>query len=619
MRFLRQIKFEIRNILKSKFLLIIGLLVLIWAIASPIVNMLTANANQYNPYYPGPIVYEDSIGIDGGTGGIIIDDPNMQTITIDGVTIDSNNPYYWQLSNSLKEIDNLETGLTTFNSPETVDVMLDLLKAETQYYLIFAKSITTYNDYRVDLAYFGIESVYDQFFLTRSDITEAVLIEVVQYRKGMDEASIRKKYINITLSEREAALTKAEDMLALYKSVVENNDFPGYITLKMQQSNDQIAAIEANIAIQEEAIAKNPDQEDSLSPIIDQMRREISVIQTGTIPVLQYRLEKNIIPGTNVWQNTALLDIEMARQQLAYNLVIISEEEFNKNGGGGGFYPLRDIAYKPIGPIGPDSQGQTYQEYVAAMQKQIDAQNKIINIAQQSLDSDQPDMKYVPAGARNQTVGFLNYSLFVALFGVLLGGWLIASEYQQGTIRLLMIRPKTRTKILLAKFTAALLICVAVFIVGTLLNIVVNGICFGFGDFAFPNYTTAGAVNFFAFYIPQLLACMVPIVFAFTLAFMLSVLIKNTAVAIAVPIAFFIGSMVLMVDFAYNTTMSWLAWTPFPFIWMSDFFQLNSNIQYAINNGVSVSLFYGIGLLLGLAVIFSVTSVLVFKKRDIAN
>ena len=117
----------------------------------------------------------------------------------------------------------------------------------------------------------------------------------------------------------------------------------------------------------------------------------------------------------------------------------------------------------------------TYQKYVNAIQSQIDELNKTILIAQNSLDANEPDMKYVPGGSRNRTVSFLDYSVFVALLAVLLGGWLMASEFQQGTIRLLLIRPKTRVKILMAKFISALLICLGIYITGSILNLVTNG------------------------------------------------------------------------------------------------------------------------------------------------
>ncbi len=207
---------------------------------------------------------------------------------------------------------------------------------------------------------------------------------------------------------------------------------------------------------------------------------------------------------------------------------MMTEEEFNKRQGGDKFALGSFYSAYPYFP------GQnTYEEYVATTQRRVDALNLSIIVAQKSLDTDRPDMKYVPSGSRSQTVGFLSYSMVVALFGVLLGGWLIASEYQQGTIRLLMIRPKTRSKILLAKFTAAALVWLAVDLLTSLINLITNGILYGFGDFAFPNYTVRAArsVSRLIFFRDcWLVSCR--FCFSFAIAFMLSVIVKNMAVAI---------------------------------------------------------------------------------------
>ena len=205
----------------------------------------------------------------------------------------------------------------------------------------------------------------------------------------------------------------------------------------------------------------------------------------------------------------------------------------------------------------------SYNNYVTAIQEQIDQMNQAIIIAEKSINADKPDMKFVYDGSRNRTVRFLNYSVFIALFAVLLGGWIMASEFQQGTIRLLMIRPKTRTKILAAKFLSALIISMIIYIAGSFLNMVTNGICFGFSDYTFPNYTLAGEIGFLGYYLPKMLACAVPIIFAYAIAFMLSVVIKNVAVSVAIPIAGYIGSMIFMTAIAYRATAAkWLTYTP---------------------------------------------------------
>lgn len=607
--FFRQIRFEIRNILKSKFLLIIAVLVIASSVAIPVIGYFTRSGNGGGiiepTYYPLRDIAYAGPAVNGK--GDYYEGPKGESITVDGVTINSDNPFYWQLSSLLQEKSYYENNQVPLNYPETQDLLLELIAAEIDYNLRFARSVTRSQDYRVDLSWRGTESVTDLFFYSHNDVREEVLLEASNYRKGMDPETFKAKYINITAAERLAGIAKADEYLAMIYSIVDNDDFPKYIDLRLDLENDQIVELKANIAIQEQAIIDNPSQEDSLNQIIESLKKQIELIETNNIPLLKYRLAKNIRPGENIWQNAALSDIENSRNQLVY-LVIMSEEEWNQ-----GAKPIDKYDYY----YGNGS--QTYQEYVAAMQRQIDQLNKTIIIAQKSLDADKPDMKYVPEGARNRTVQFLEYSVIVALFGVLLGGWLIASEFQQGTIRLLMIRPKTRTKILLAKFIAALLVCLAVDLAGSFLHIISNGILFGFGDYANPIYSVAGATGFFAYYLPRLLACLLPILFAFTLAFMFSVVARNIAVSIAVPIIFLIGSIITMGIYAYSTSMTWLAYTPIPFIQISAFFQQYSSVQTLIQNGVKISLTYGILLLLALSVIFTLISLTVFKKRDIAN
>ena len=134
----------------------------------------------------------------------------------------------------------------------------------------------------------------------------------------------------------------------------------------------KLPVFEENIAIQQAAIIENPSQEEYLNQIIEDLRRQIDNIRTNTIPILEYRLNKNILPGLDIWQNRALSDVENSRNQLAY-LRILSEEEWNES-----YYDKQ--------------QGQTYADYVESMQKQIDALKQNDHHRQKSLDADQPDM-----------------------------------------------------------------------------------------------------------------------------------------------------------------------------------------------------------------------------------
>lgn len=599
MGFLRQIGTEFKNIFRVKFLLIFGILILAVSVALPVITVLTANDNNRGG---GPIIYSSMRAVAMPDYGYKYYGEGNDPITVDGVTILPDNPFYWNIQSMQQQQVAMDSSM--FTEPGAIDVALELMDAQIDYYVRFAAYITTYEDYRVDLAWNGVQSVNDKYIYEKTGTVDAAAMkEGVQFLMYMEPDAFDKKYVNITAEERLAALDAADEYLNTLYAVVENNDFPKYVELRIRQEQDNIKNLEDQIEIQEKAIIENPEQEESLSQYIEELKKQIELINTNNIPILEYRLEKNIIPMTDVWQNSALTDISDSRQQLSYT-TIMSEEDFNKD------------QYMAI-------QYGTYSRYVAAIQAQIDKLNNTIIIAQNCLDADKPDMKYVPDGARNITVQFLVYSVAVALFAILVGGWLMASEFQMGTIRLLMIRPKTRLKILMSKFLAGLLLCLVLYVAGVILNIVINGICFGFGDYAFPNFTVTGEIGFFGFYLPQFFACIVSIVFAYCVAYLLSVLVKNIAVAIAVPIVCFVGCVVAMNLFAYRMA-DWIAYTPIPYVQISDFFRPVTNymmtpVQNMIQNGVPISLTYGIIMLLVLAAACVGVSMLVFKKKDITH
>ena len=491
----------------------------------------------------------------------------QEPIVVDGIRIEADNPFYWQIKGMQQEMEAMETDKNRFSEPEVLDLVLSIMEEEIKLYVNFAKNIVKPTDYRVELAWRSMQYVHDKFIYEHNDVPEDKLLEAVMYRMGVDPENFKKKYIDITPEEKLAALDQLEDKLNTLYSIVENNDFPKYIEWRIQLEHENIANMEEQIAIHEQAIIENPSQEDSLNEIIENLKRQIDLIKTNTIPILELRLERNIIPGEDIWQNSALSDIENSRNQISWTEIV----------------PRKN--FKNTWLV---QQYGTYQKYVNAMQSQIDELNKTILIAQNSLDANEPDMKYVPGGSRNRTVSFLDYSVFVALLAVLLGGWLMASEFQQGTIRLLLIRPKTRVKILMAKFISALLICPGIYITGSILNLVTNGICFGFSDYTYPNYTVSGQINFFAYYFPKMFACIITILFSYSVAFMLSVVVKIAAL----PLLFLLP----LYRQQHNDEYIYLQQIheldciyPIPYVQISSFFVPYSIVQHIIQRGIPQS------------------------------
>ena len=245
MNFIRQIKLEIRNILKSKFILMHAILIILAGAVTPLIGL--SGAEKYRrrwhhrttvrPYYARDVAYQKDIWyrdpIDDGS----------ESITIDGITIYSDNPFFWNIKSLQNEKTAYASDKNPFSTPAALDLFLNILDQEVKFYLGFAQHITTHQDYRVELAWRGVESVYDKFFFEHNDEDAKVLEEVAAFRKGVDPEMFRSKYIDITAVEKLAGIDKADQELSMINDIVVNNDFAQYIALRIDMSNSEIAGL----------------------------------------------------------------------------------------------------------------------------------------------------------------------------------------------------------------------------------------------------------------------------------------------------------------------------------------------------------------------------------------
>lgn len=72
-----------------------------------------------------------------------------------------------------------------------------------------------------------------------NDVPEDRLYEAVSYKMGLDPDSFKEKYISITPEQRLAALDKLEGNLNSIYKVVEDNDFPQYINLRISRKRTE--------------------------------------------------------------------------------------------------------------------------------------------------------------------------------------------------------------------------------------------------------------------------------------------------------------------------------------------------------------------------------------------
>ena len=591
MNLIKQTRQEMRLITKTRFLLVTAAVLLVFGCVYPLIGK-----------YFSRVVYYDS-------------NYNPASITIRGVTINDNSPVFYEFENLQKAVKLLETDSGSVTTdPKVKKTALDLTDESLAFCEKAASEIKDYNDYRSEAVFMYMRCAGKKKLLEadRSDLS--VLrraLEIVVPDSYLSDEDFNAEYVNISASERREKLEDVNKRLEAINYILENKDaedsFDKYIDLMTGQIQDLEKNIQKSLEALEKEIIAHPGSEEQNSRQIEDYKIDIERCRIQ-YELLNLRRERKINPyDSEDWRNNAIFDIEYNNNSIIYESKMVSEEEFVTD-------RWMVLEFK------------TYQNYERLMQEQINGYNNNILIAQNSLKADKPDMKYVDNGARAVSHTFLVSANLTYLFAVLLGGWLIANEHQSGTIRLLLIRPKTRTKILISKYLGALVFCFLLYTLSQLLCMLTAGAVSGFGDFLMPNYTVSGPEAFFPMYMSRFFICFLPVLFMLAFSFMLSVLLKNMALSIIIPYGSFTASMIVIEFMSQNIQgKDYLAFTPFRYLTFSSAFKGSSDIYssrmtyYGISAGSMMNVSLGTVMLLLYSAAALAVSVIVFKKQDVQN
>jgi len=136
----------------------------------------------------------------------------------------------------------------------------------------------------------------------------------------------------------------------------------------------------------------------------------------------------------------------------------------------------------------------------------------------------------------------------ISIFIIIIASTMMAQEYTSGTIKLLLISPHKRWKIFAAKLVSVFLISLILLVILFISSIIAGGVLFGF-DFSQLWLTiNDGVVSSSHAFIPcllrYLLACPQLLVMT-SLAIMFAVIMRHSAVAIGVGVAFVFGGSVI--------------------------------------------------------------------------
>ena len=210
------------------------------------------------------------------------------------------------------------------------------------------------------------------------------------------------------------------------------------------------------------------------------------------------------------------------------------------------------------------------------------------------------------------------YIAIIVMVVVIVAGVSISEEFNKGTVKLLLVRPYSRTKILISKLIAVFITMLITTATILLLQFIIGGIVYGFGTYMMNvvqfDFTTNSIVtlNIFA-YLGLIFICKLPIfILIGTLAFALSTLFLNSPLAVALPILGYMGSdMINMIAISYK-------WD-----WVKYFVTPNWDLSQYLFGGTpmfsGISVEFSITICAIYFVIMIVASIVSFKKRNIKN
>ncbi|MDQ0245018.1 ABC-2 type transport system permease protein [Bacillus fengqiuensis] len=196
----------------------------------------------------------------------------------------------------------------------------------------------------------------------------------------------------------------------------------------------------------------------------------------------------------------------------------------------------------------------------------------------------------------------VNLLWIVQVFAVIIAGDIVASEFSWGTIKLLLIRPATRAKILFSKYIAVLFFTWTIMFVLFLSSLLFGLIFFGMGEgglFMFGKVTSMYCLQF------------IEILMMVTFAFMISTVFRSSSLAIGLSIFLtFMGKPV--VDILYHFDFEWGKYVLFANTDLSPYFSSGDPMFPGMSLGFSILI------LLVYFTLFQALSWFVFMKRDVS-
>ena len=257
---------------------------------------------------------------------------------------------------------------------------------------------------------------------------------------------------------------------------------------------------------------------------------------------------------------------------------------------------------------------QEDREYI---ENNLDLTKKNMAIAKYRLENDiEPTKDDSQWGYISDISSFLLFNL-IAVFIAIVASGIVAGEFSNGTIKLLLIRPNKRWKILASKYVTLFIFTIEMVVIALIVSYLTGGIFFGFEGIPTFLYTKGGAVmeqSLLARTLFESALNSVPLIIVFTMAFMISTVLKNAGLSIGLSV------FLLLTGPTVTEILAQLRFKPAKYL-----ITANWNLIYYFMDDKSYIPFSGMTFtfsLVNVLVYFIAANIItftVFAKRDVAT
>lgn len=352
---------------------------------------------------------------------------------------------------------------------------------------------------------------------------------------------------------------------------LDSNSWKYFVNKEIKTTTDEIYSLE-----KEREKAKNKELYNS------RIKEEKNKLEK-----LKLRLEKDI-PYDNNYLNTALEDYKQAPQ---------TYKEF------------KESIIKNTSEFNIKEEYQIKRQYIEYMKN--NANNKYIIDNKVDINS--------PKTTRNLLINTLSDNfLFIMIIIAAGAGSIVSTEFDKGTIKLLLIRPYSRNKILLSKYIVSMFMIIFAILSAFIMQLIIGGIFFGFSSLNIPviiyNFVQNKVmhINLFKYIFDNVLAVLPEFILLATLAFAISTITNVSTLGVALPIVG-VGAADIINLIAINRNI----------IPLKYFVTLNWNFTNYLYGGVNsfptLSIPFSILICTIYFLIMIITAFIIFNKRNIKN